>query len=404
MLTVSGLDNALQVFRDPSRHHELGAAYLALPEWFDLSIGPDTEAYLQQQLRFWQEVTGKDAYEPLINEDTPEVADMDAIYRPAFYLTGDSKEAGLHLMAMGHIMLRSDVRAGSRVLECGAGFAQNALAFARLGAKVDTVDISPGFCKAVQSMSDHFRVDLTAHHQPFGYNPAGHPGAYDLILFYECFHHCLNFEEVIPQLRDMLQPGGRLLLAGEPIYRGLQPTMPYEWGLRLDWGTAAVMRWRGWMELGFQEDYLIGKFRRAGLSWFYYDDANAKTAQIYEFRKWLDPLPLSACAMTVAEGASWHSTEMDGRFTTAESFIELPSRDGQISLVLENRRPVERIGQVTFGGVSQHFSLLPGQTVQLRFPQRQGDNQRITLTSNAPTDGGSDARAVGVFVRSIVPE
>jgi len=266
--------------------HERWRGYsLSLPDWFDPAIAPDSTAYRDQMLRLWEVITERSGYDPASNEDTPEIADLDAIFKPAFFATGDTQFAGGQLMAMGHILLRSGIAPGQRVLEYGAGFGLTALSLARLGAKVDTVDINPAFCRAVQTSSDRYQVDLTPHVGEFGFNPAGVPNAYDLIFFYESFHHSLDFSQLIATFRSLLTPTGKVILAGEPIFDNLCADMPYLWGFRLDWENVAVMRIRGWMELGFQKSFLIGQFDKAGLDCTIHRDPNSHWAQVYEFRQ-----------------------------------------------------------------------------------------------------------------------
>ncbi len=84
-----------------------------------------------------------------------------------------------------------DLKAGDWALEYGAGFGQTALALARLGVNVDTVDISATFCGYVQARQSFFGAAAPFEGR-FGVNPR--PGQrYDLIWFYESFHHCVDF-------------------------------------------------------------------------------------------------------------------------------------------------------------------------------------------------------------------
>ncbi|MFC5343987.1 class I SAM-dependent methyltransferase [Brevundimonas staleyi] len=235
-----------------------------LPEGFDKTLDPDSPAYHEQQLALWRAITLRGGYDAAKDEDTPEISDLDAIHRPAFYALGDADLAGEHLIALGHILKLSGLKSGARALEYGAGFGQIALAFARLGVKVDTVDINPRFCTAVASLAPRYRVDLASHVQSFGFNPAGRPDAYDLVYFYESFHHCLEFKEVIPKLDELLKPGGKIIMAGEPVMAKPAALLPYPWGLRMDGENVTVMHRRGWMELGFEEGFLYSTFKQFG--------------------------------------------------------------------------------------------------------------------------------------------
>ena len=118
----------VDVFRNIA---QVGA--FALPDGFDLWMDPRSDGYRAQQLALWSAITQRTGYNPVADEDTPEIAHADAILRPAFYSTGNTFVAGDHLMALGHLLRQSGLKAGDRALEYGAGFGQIALAFARTG-------------------------------------------------------------------------------------------------------------------------------------------------------------------------------------------------------------------------------------------------------------------------------
>lgn len=238
------------------------SAVFAPPDWFDWSLEPLSDAYKQQQLRLWSAVAQKGEYSAEYNEQTDEIVQYDAVRSPGFYIRRDPAAVGYaaeQILATGHMLAHCGLKPGDRALEYGAGFGQTALALARLGVRVDTVDISPGFCDAVAAQAAYFGVDLTPHKGEFGFNPR--PGEqYQAIIFYESFHHCLEFENVIGSLKAMLSKEGRLILCGEPIVPAGTVSIPYPWGLRMDAANLAVVRLRGWMELGFQREFIFKLF------------------------------------------------------------------------------------------------------------------------------------------------
>ena len=69
---------------------------------------------------------------------------------------------------------------------------------------------------------------------------------------------------MVRQLGDHLAPGGRVMLAGEPIVEQENAAVPYPWGLRLHSEVAAVVRQQHWFELGFSEPFLFALFASAG--------------------------------------------------------------------------------------------------------------------------------------------
>jgi len=270
----------VEVFRNVA---QVGA--FDLPQGFDLWMDPRSDGYRRQLLALWSIITQRSDYDPSADEDTPEIVDADAIHRPAFYATGSTFVAGDHLMALGHLLRQSGLKAGDRALEYGAGFGQIALAFARTGVQVDTVDINPAFSAAVNQLGERYQAPLKAHVGEFGDNPAGEDGAYDLIYFYESFHHCFDFLEVIPKLHRILKAGGKVMMAGEPIAQEPVPWLPYPWGIRLDGENVSVMRQRGWMELGFREDFLVSIFQREGFTFRKYPLDGYHYCTIYSFER-----------------------------------------------------------------------------------------------------------------------
>jgi SAM-dependent methyltransferase len=185
---------------------------------------------------------------------------------PGYFIRRDAdavRSASDHIIAGGMIVKHSGLQAGDWALEYGAGFGHTALTLARLGVNVDTVDISRTFCSHVQAQADFFGVPLKAHLGRFGDNPR--PGQkYKLIWFYESFHHCVDFLQVVPRLAEHLAEDGRVILGGEPIGEQENDAVPYPWGVRLHSEVIAVMRQTRWFELGFTEAFLMALFARAG--------------------------------------------------------------------------------------------------------------------------------------------
>lgn len=287
-LLFDELDKAAKVYHTGTESggpwDEFRGRFLGLPSWFNSKLDPLSEEYRLQQLKLWQAVSGiSTSYRAKDNELTGGIDHFDSIRRPGFY-AGATETAGDHLIALGHIVKRSGLSAGDWVLEYGAGFGQIALTFARLGISVDTVDVDPAYCAAITKQSRFFNVNLTAFQGEFGLNPReGHK--YNLILFYEAFHHCLDFLDIIGKLRNYLKPEGKIMLAGEPIVGAAEPAVPYPWGIRLDAEAVAVVRARGWLELGFRESFLAGQFICQGFVWRPYPGIISHYATLHEFRQ-----------------------------------------------------------------------------------------------------------------------
>lgn len=152
---------------------------------------------------------------------------------------------------------------GARVLEYGPGSGQFLLALARLGYRCHAVDVEPEYLRLIRRQAEAMGLRIRCNRGLFGEGFGEE--RFDVILFFEAFHHAPDFLGLLRRLRRRLNPGGRLLLCGEPVFPpGLtEGPIPYPWGPRLDAISIAAFQ-RGWMELGFQIDFLLEALRRTG--------------------------------------------------------------------------------------------------------------------------------------------
>jgi len=263
-------------------------AHMELPSWFKKGLDPFSTAYAEQQERLWQAVAGvAEPYVAALHEKEHSWGDVDPVRQPGFYLRRDADavfSASHHFIASGMLLRHSGLKPGDRALEYGAGFGHTALALARLGVAVDTVDISATFCDYVRQQAEFFQVPLTPFHGHFGMHPRP-AERYQLVWFYESFHHCVDFLNVVPKLADLLAPGGRVVLAGEPIVEAENAAVPYPWGLRLHSEVVAVVRQQGWFELGFSERFLYELFARSGFKGHRLDCPTSLFGRLYVFER-----------------------------------------------------------------------------------------------------------------------
>jgi SAM-dependent methyltransferase len=171
---------------------------------------------------------------------------------------------GEFLMSWGHILRLLGLPAGrpARVLEYGPGSGQILLLLARLGIEGFGVDIDPGTVASINRQAELMALPVRAEQGAFGEGFAGM--RFDRILFFEAFHHAFDFLDLMRAMHGRLAPGGRLVLAGEPVVARPREGVPYPWGPRLDALSVFCMRRFGWMELGFTQDFLMEAFRRTG--------------------------------------------------------------------------------------------------------------------------------------------
>ena len=166
----------------------------------------------------------------------------------------DARMLSEHVLAWGHMLSRLDLPAGGSVLEYGPGSGQLLLMLARSGYRACGVDIDPQALDQIRLQARHLSLSVETDRAPFGEGFGDR--RFDRILFYEAFHHAFEFEALLRRLHDRLEPGGRILLCGEPVVTAGQAAVPYPWGPRLDALSVFCIRRFGWMELGFTHDFL----------------------------------------------------------------------------------------------------------------------------------------------------
>ncbi len=266
-----------QAWLNATRH------YFRPPEWFDPGLDPYSAAYAEQQDRLWSEVTGRDrAHDAHQDEQTPEVAQMDWRTRPGLFGLM-VHEAADQLLAMGQILKHSQLHAGARLLEYGPGFGQIALSLARMGVHCSVVDVNPHFLTAIERQAEMYGVHVKTTLGEFGDAPPDEP-PYNIILFYEAFHHSRDPIGLLRRIKPLLAEGGRIMLAGEPILPIDRGPIFAPWGLRGSRDAMAVMRWRGWYEGGFDPDWLGEMFAREGFRQVIHEGAHiSPCATVHEY-------------------------------------------------------------------------------------------------------------------------
>jgi SAM-dependent methyltransferase len=312
-----------------------------------------------------------------------------------------------HVVGTGMILKGSGLKPGDSALEYGAGFGATALTLARLGVTVDTVDISGAFCRYVEEQARFFQVPLTPFEGRFGWNPRpGHQ--YDLIYFFQSFHHCVDFLHVLQDLKRHLRPTGRILLSGEPIGRTESVFVPYPWGLRLEAEPVAQMRRFHWFELGFSEEFLVGVFVNAGFSAQRIDGPPSGLSDVYHFKRRAQSILLSQEWLPDALDVGWNTRETDGRWTKGEARLLVDSTDSFSELVIlaTNHHPFALRLEIVYGGVSHRVRFRAGQHRKIVIPVQMRDRQ-IMFRSPAYVPARDywrrrqDSRALGIFVHSV---
>ena len=228
---------------------------------------------------------------------------------------------------------------------------------------------------------------------------------FDAVLFYESFHHCSDHRELVRKLTGVINPGGRVFFAAEPIDDSF--VMP--WGVRTDGESLWAIRRNGWLELGFQESYFLRMLSREG--WIVDKHVTNAThlGLIFAARRAHGIYEIGEFVMPPDEEASW--TEPDasgglGRYAGAHTELSLEVGGSYHTVVIESFSycPEELAYRVRHGASEISGSAPAGGRFTIELPYDPGaESLLIESTTWRPIDllHSPDARTLGIGIRSI---
>jgi SAM-dependent methyltransferase len=174
----------------------------------------------------------------------------------------DASFVSQHLFSWAMIFNALELKGTGRVLEYGPGSGQILLQLARCGIEAYGVDIDQRWLDQIAQQAEAMGLHVHLERNTFG---RGFDGVlFDRIVFFEAFHHAIDFLDVLSMLRKRLAKDGRIVFCGEPVSPIATSAIPYPWGPRLDGASLYCTRRCGWMELGFTHDFFAEALARTG--------------------------------------------------------------------------------------------------------------------------------------------
>ncbi len=242
---------AFQISEDAGRTALQGFDFVGVP---DLPSDPRSEEYRRAQLALYERIAGR----PYTPQAERSIFDATAAARSPFpYNTGSAEVVGDQLIALGFLLKAMGLAGPSSVLEFGPGWGNTTDALLRMGHQVTAVEIDPAFIDLIRTRCADVAERLTlvtADMLDFRTTIR-----FDLVLFFESFHHCFDHRAMLARLADLVRPGGTVVFSGEPVL-----DLAYPWGLRLDGQSLWSVRQLGWLELGFDTAYFFSALRDFG--------------------------------------------------------------------------------------------------------------------------------------------
>jgi len=335
-------DTAWEVSDDAMRAVFQSFVYVPPPDRPDDPYSPE---YADHQFALYRRIAERRTYE-IENERCDFEVDAN---RPFPYYTESPDTVGHQLMAMGFIITTMGLPAGSSILELGPGWGNTTIELARMGYDVTAIDIDPAFVELIRERAGKFALTVDVRRGTFlEIDTLGR--RYDAVLFFECFHHCSDHRDLVRKLADVINEGGRVFFAAEPILE----QFPVPWGVRTDGESLWAIRRNGWLELGFQESYFLRMLAHGGWSATKHTTDATHLGVVFEARRTDGTYELGTFTLPPDEEATWWPAETDGvgpRYTTARSVLSLERHRACERVVVEatSTSPAELRYRCTFG-------------------------------------------------------
>lgn len=357
---VDGLPNDI----DADTNAKLGAINIHADEFARFNrLDPFSPEYRRECEALYARLSTRTDYDPARDEKSG-IGAAPHIGRDASpFNFRSSKLVSQFLASWAAIFDALDMNEGQSVLEYGPGSGQTLIMLARTGMRSFGVDIDPDSLALLRRQAEAMGLDIALEQGAFGEGFSGQ--RFDRILFFEAFHHALNFDKLLLDLHDRLLPGGKLVLCGEPIVGPGEPSVPYPWGPRADALSVFCMRRRGWMELGFRHDFLAEMMAVCGWQ-VRHIPSPVFRANTYVAEPTGLAIPLGD---NIVLPNGWGAPEVAHRWTASERCkIPLPTRlhrSVNVGLKLANYLPEPKFVTVKGGQGARTVTIQSGQTVDL---------------------------------------
>ncbi len=257
------LDNAEKMTKisDDAFRNEVSKIFYN-PKDIDIPDDPFSVEYSNKQFELYEEITGK-SYSSFF-EKTPFEFNHE-IKQPYPYGTKSTNTVGDALIGYGYIIKNLPIMPNSRVLEVGSGYGTLSVHLAPMNVDLTCIDIDRRLLDFVAhrvANFNHRSVFVESDIHDFQAEKK-----FDIVVFYESFHHCYDHLKVMKKVGDLLADDGVVVFAAEPIMETTNITLPYPWGLRMDGLSLRCIRNFGWFELGFTKSYFFSMLDNLGWSY-----------------------------------------------------------------------------------------------------------------------------------------
>jgi len=240
------------------------------------SKNPLSDEFRNNIFDLYKQISGKSNYEVTTEESYFDVDE--AVFNPYPYHTKSVERVALYHQLLAKLMSMIELNSGDSILDMGCGWGTTSLELAQVGFNVTSLDISKFFCRLVEKRAQLLKIkNIDIINEDFLWIEKTNK-KFDAIIFFECFHHCWEFERLLTSLHRVLKPKGKIYFAAEPI----RDFFPLPWTLRMDGESLFVIRKYGWMELGFRSDFFSELLNKTGWSGECIEEGFWQAKSLYE--------------------------------------------------------------------------------------------------------------------------
>ena len=240
------------------------------------SNNPLSDEFRNNIFDLYKQISGKSNYEVTTEES---YVDIDkAVYDPYPYQTKSLERLALYHHLLAKLMSMINLPAGASILDMGCGWGTTSLELSQIGFKVTSLDINNYFCQLVAKRAKLLKIkNIDIVNDDFLWIEKTNK-KFDAIIFFECFHHCWQFQRLLKNMHKVLKPKGKIYFAAEPITN----IFPLPWTLRMDGESLFVIRKHGWMELGFRSDFFSELLNKTGWHGVCIEEGFWEATSLYE--------------------------------------------------------------------------------------------------------------------------
>ncbi len=366
----------------------------------DMPSDPYSSEYSDRVFDYYKAISGRDSYE-VSNEHMDFPVDPS---RPFPFYTESPQTVGHQMMGIGFIISAMNLPPRSSVLELGAGWGNTTIALARMGYDLVAVDINESFADCITERAEKLNLDVESVTGTFlDVDKLGR--TFDAVLFYESFHHCSDHRELISKLADVVNPGGKVFFAAEPILEAF----PVPWGIRVDGESLWAIRQNGWLELGFQESYFVRTLLRLGWLATMHVNTVPHIGTVLEAVRANGSYVMGTFDLPPDEDRSWalrDGPDITHRFCASASRMSIEAGASYESIVIHaiNFAPRGLSYSVQHGKCAESGTIAANADVEIRLPYDPEANcLEIGSETWRPSEllGASDERALGLAIKSI---